>query len=394
MGLGEFLRERVVIYSIALQVVLAFTLAHGYDFRVSYVAGRNIALGSSPYEGGEVSGGLAVGYGTRVQGLGETPLWALVLGASYSLASGHVMLFNIAHKAPLVVGNVAASYLLYSRGAGGWRFFLLNPFLLMVTTAWGKPDLLASLAAVLSLTLLARGSLVLSTALLSLSLMIKPLAVAIAPAYIGTARGRGFNDLLLFLALTTVFSTALFLSPFILLKWPLETVVRGFGNWFSPAGGITLYNVVEIYYDRLTLPEDLWWAGLTTPASLLLLTAYYAAKPPRSVGAALRAGVLSASVFFSVRPWVSEQNLVLLLLLLSVLEGRAPDKPLWVIPLVFMFFNTSVFQLFYLMAPSVISVLVAVDQAVRQHRLWGRLAVTLAWYAALWVKLLGLVRRC
>ena len=52
-SLSDFFRRRDVWIAAALQVVLSIFLAHGYDFRVEYVAGRNIVEGVSPYLGGD-----------------------------------------------------------------------------------------------------------------------------------------------------------------------------------------------------------------------------------------------------------------------------------------------------------------------------------------------------
>ncbi len=135
----------------ALQVGLSIFLAHGYDFRVEYVAGRNIVDGISPYLGGTLTGWMALGYGPQVQGIGETPLWALYLGVCYFLSAGQVFLFNFLSKIPIIAANVSLAYLAFSRGLKGWRFFLLNVFLIAITVTWGKPDNIATVLAILSL---------------------------------------------------------------------------------------------------------------------------------------------------------------------------------------------------------------------------------------------------
>src|SRR3989304_3676611 len=92
--------------AIALQLVLSIFLAHGYDFRVEYVAGRNIVDGLPPYLGGAISGWMTLGYGSQVQGIGETPLWALYIGLCYSVSSGQPFLFNFLSKIPIVAANM------------------------------------------------------------------------------------------------------------------------------------------------------------------------------------------------------------------------------------------------------------------------------------------------
>ncbi|MEM4288203.1 MAG: hypothetical protein QXV97_05290, partial [Candidatus Caldarchaeum sp.] len=101
-----YVKSREVLCSILLQLGLAVFLAHGYDFRVNYVAGRNVVLGRSPYVGGVVEGVLAEGYGSHVQGLGETPLWALYTGLAYSLSSSSLFFFNTLLKIPVIAANI------------------------------------------------------------------------------------------------------------------------------------------------------------------------------------------------------------------------------------------------------------------------------------------------
>ncbi len=174
----EFFKRRDVWIAVALQVILSVFLAHGYDFRVGYVAGRNIANGISPYLGGTLSGWMALGYGPQVQGIGETPFWALYLGFCFLLSAGEVFLFNFLSKIPIIAANVLLAYLTFSKGLRGWRFFLLNVFLIAITVTWGKPDNVATVLAILAVTTDSAGS---SALFLSTSLMIKPLALAILP---------------------------------------------------------------------------------------------------------------------------------------------------------------------------------------------------------------------
>ena len=181
MSLPDFFRRRDVWIAIAIQVGLSVFLAHGFDFRVEYVAGRNIVNGISPYSGGILSGWMTLGYGSQVQGIGETPLWAIYMGLCYFLSAGQPFLFNFLSKIPIVAANVALAYFAYSKGVRGWRFFLFNIYLIVISVTWGKPDNLATLLAVVALV--ATDSATSSAFLLSTSLMIKPLGIAILPAF-------------------------------------------------------------------------------------------------------------------------------------------------------------------------------------------------------------------
>lgn len=364
-----FVRRREVVVSVFVQVVLGLFLAHGYDFQVSYVAGRNIVCGSSPYEGGFVEDVLASGYGSYVQGIGETPLWALYTGAAYFLSSGQIFVFNILLKIPIIAANLFLSYFIKMRN-GDYRFFLFNPFLLLVTAVWGKPDNIAALLALLALY----GS---HKALnLSVSLMVKPLAVAMAPAFI-CAWLRNMKTIIY----TVTFSTLLFFLPFAAFGWPLETVLNGFVNWFKPAGGISIMNLVEYFYNSPVLPETFQAVGYLSVFAILLAIFIGVVFPPTTVDGIARLGLFSASLFFTVRPWVSEQNLIIIHALLIVISNRLPTRLLWVIPLVFAGVNFAIPQQLYLLWPEVVETLALFDHSTR---LLAKFLVAVIWWWVLW----------
>jgi len=379
MRIAESLKQRDIRLALLLQLFLSIFLAHGYDFRVSYVAGRNIVEGLSPYFGGTASGWLAEGYGPEVQGIGETPLWALYLGLSYFLSAGQPFLFNFITKLPIFGANIALAYLVHSKGCKGWRFYLVNAFLILTTVTWGKPDNLATYLAVLSLT--ATESAVGSALLLSTSIMIKPLAVAILPAFFSRLRSKSKSWSVKFVVSAFGVSGMLFITPFLALGWPFETVTSGFVNWFEPAGALSPFNVLEIFYGIFALPSYWRWVGYLAPVAILILTAYGFFRPAKDT---LRLGLLSASVFFTLRPWTSEQNLVIALTLFILINGEITSKRLWAVPLLFAFANNSLQQQLFLLWPGIVSTLDLLYRPVNIYRLWLKFILASAWLLTLW----------
>jgi hypothetical protein len=368
------LKAREFLLPLALQFGVGALLAHGYDFRVSYVAGRNVASGLSPYEGGLVEGFLASGYGGYVQGIGETPLWPLYLGMAYLLSGGQIFLFNLFLKTPIVLANLVLAFLMFRLGRDG-RYFLYNPFLLLVSVAWGKPDNIAALLAVTALTAYGPIRSPLSAAA---SLMVKPLTITAAPAYLARHR-QSFTRI----AAATALTAAMFFSPFIALGWSLETPLNGLSNWIKPAGGISPFNLVEAVYGfgSYTLPDGLELIGMLSPASILLLVIFALYYPPKSLEGVFRLGLLSSSLFLSLRPWVSEQNLLIIHVFLILVCGRLPNTSLWTIPLAFAAANLAIPQTLYLVRPTIIDELYLLDNPIR---LWLKFILAATWLAALW----------
>ena len=373
-----FVGSHAVLAAIALQLLLSGFLAHGYDFRVEYVAGRNIVDGISPYFGGALSGWMTLGFGFQVQGIGETPLWVLYLGLCYFLAMGQPFMFNFLSKIPIVAANVGLAYFAHSRCAKGWKFFLFNFYLIATSATWGKPDNVATLLAVLALV--ASDSATNSALLLSISLMIKPLAVAILPAFLLRLGAESRRWGMEFTIQTIVMSAILFLGPFVTFGWPIETVTNGFVNWFGHAGGLSPFNIVRLGYGTEELPTNLWWAGYLAPLGILIVAVSAILRAPQN---RLRCALLSSAVFFTLRPWNSEQNLVIVLTLFLLLTGEL-SQWLWIIPTIFAIANNSLQQQFYLIRPMIVDELNCLYAPIDNYRLWLKFLLSLAWLGVLW----------
>jgi len=383
----DFFRRRDVWIAVGVQALLSIFFAHGYDFRVEYVAGRNIVEGVSPYMGGVVSGWMSLGYGSQVQGLGETPLWAIYLGFCYLLSGGQPFLFNFLSKVTIVAANMWLAYFAFSRGAKGWRFFLFNIYLIVTTVTWGKPDNLATLLAIVALV--GTDSASYSAFLLSTSLMIKPLAVTILPAFCSRLKTKPVRWSMKFVLATVLMSAGMFLGPFFVFSWPLETVTRGFPTWFGHAGALSPFNFVEIETGSEQLPPGFWWAGYLVVFASLILIAYAMTRKQDT----LRYAILSSAVFFTLRPWNSEQNLVIVLVLLILLGGELPSRWLWAIPIMFAIANNAPQQQLYLLMPTIIDALTRFYAPFDIYRLWLKFFLSLGWLLVLWFNVLVLWKK-
>jgi hypothetical protein len=107
--------------------------------------------------------------------------------------------------------------------------------------------------------------------------------------------------------------------------------------------------------------------------------------------------VILLLIFFLTRTWLSEPNinLVISLALLALASKKLSFRNfgfLWIIPLVFMFFNFATPQLFFLLSPSILSNLAQLDQSILEWRLIGKFVVVIFWQIFAWrlvIKLLG-----
>ncbi|GBC68670.1 hypothetical protein HRbin01_00353 [archaeon HR01] len=364
--------------SIGVQIVLGFFMAHGYDYRVSYVAGRNIAQGTSPYLGGVVEGFLSSWYGRDVQGIGETPLWALYTGVSYILSDGDIHIFNLILKIPIIGCNFLLSYLAVKRGCDP-RFFLLNPFALLVTASWGKPDNISTYFSIVPLLL--SSGLVATSLLFTVSLMVKPLGLPIFPALVGKYSSQSRVRAIIMATMTIALSTAFFFLPFMVFRWPFQTVLEGAANWLKPTGGISPYNIIEAVYGTTTLPENLATLGYAPFVALAILTILISIHPPKHPQDTLSIAITSTALFLSLRPWVSEQNLYIILALMVFTLGKLPTRLLWIIPTIFAVANLSIIQNLYLiLAPTSVET----PDIYPPVRLWVKFLISIGWLALIW----------
>jgi hypothetical protein len=185
--------------------------------------------------------------------------------------------------------------------------------------------------------------------------------------------------------------------PFNLLGWMAPTSPGQVTSYFRMADSMTLFNLVEVIQNTAVLPAGLEFFGyLWIPA---LLIGYYLVyrNPPKSMPELAEKAVVLLLIFFLTRTWLSEPNINLIIsLALIALASKEMNFRnfafLWVIPLVFMFLNTSVQQLFFLISPSIIPDLAQLDQSIRLWRLIGKFVLVLVWQVFAWrlvIKLLG-----
>ena len=399
----------VVVLSVLVQVPLAVFLGHYYDQRSFIDTGYLVSSGLNPYMPHTIS----VFSNPDLIGtnpiIGYPPLWPLLLGAIYRLTYSfvpNIFLYNFAIKLPVILSNIALAYVTKTvmqrlnmpakRVRFAWLFLLFNPFTLLTTTAWGEFDTLIALLCVSSFYFLSQGKAVASSVLLSLSFVLKPISLPLLglPLLFSTPKNQRKN--LLYILILSVTVLALWFLPFNLLGWALPTSPGLASSYFKMADSMTLFNLVEIFTNTAVLPSGLEFLGyLWIPA---LLIGYYliSRNPPKTMSDLAKKAVVLLLIFFLTRTWLSEPNinLIISLGLLALAAKKADFRNfhfLWVLPLVFMFLNTSIPQLFFLVSPSVISNLAVLDQSIRLWRLIGKFIVVVVWQVFGWRLILKLL---
>ncbi len=393
----------IVALSLLLQVPLAVFLGHYYDDKVFMATGYLVSSGLNPYLQYDFTnvfvhpllGGIA-------PSVGYPPPWPLVLGLIYRMSYAvvpNVFLYNFAIKVPIIAANIAIAYIVrnimvssgYSaeKARVAWLFLLFNPFVLLTTSAWGQFDSLVALLCVGSLYLLSKGRHYESALSLGIGVAAKPIALPlIVLPFLFHPKEVTTNKLRYGTVLAGVLLGGYFL-PFLLMGWSLPFAPNQWDTQLLMAGGMTPFNLLEMFQASSTLPSALGFLGFLWLPALVAGCYVVYRSPPTSMKEMTQKAAGLMLIFFLTRSWLSEPNInvVLPLMLLAVKPDEMNFRNfhfLWSIPLVFMFLNLSFPQLFFLVYPSVLTSIAEVDQQIQTARLVARFAVVILWQILAW----------
>ena len=393
----------IVLMSVAVQVPLAVFLGHAYDQTTFMDAGYLVSAGLNPYQSHLVTvfSPYLVGVNPII---GDPPLWPLLLGAIYRLSYGivpNIFLYNFATKIPVIAANLGLAYLTKSllrrQGASerkikfAWIFLLFNPFLLLTTAAWGQFDTLIALLCISSLYLLSNGKTKGSAILFALSAVLKPISLPLIGLPILFISKQSWRKTAIYILISAAVIVALWILPFVPLGWTMPSSGTQLASYFTRAGGMTPFSLVELFRDTVTIPTGLELLGYIWIPALIL--GYYIVyrDPPKTFNELTQKAIGIMLIFFLTYSWLSEPyvNVVIALALLALPFTKINFRNfhfLWVITLVFMIFTTNFFQLFYLVSPqSLVGTAIQIEHNVRDWRLIARFLTVVAWQFFAWM---------
>jgi hypothetical protein len=379
--------------SILLQILLGIFFGHAYDQRIYMATGYLVGTGQNPYIAQDLQ---AVFHNSGFQGMtsvGYPPPWPLVMGLIYLFSYRlfpNILIYNLALKLPIIAANISLAFLVkrilerlrvtqaVSRNA--WLFMLFNPFLLLVTVAWGQFDSLVALLSLLALVFLVDGKSFLSALLLALAISFKPTALPLLPAVGLFLWNRPFRRITSYFSINILFLILFCAGPFLIFHWDPSVIFSHWNAQFSVGGGLSFMTFLELVANSYQLPA--WLAALGFLCFPAVALATFLLKPGADgLQNLLKKATLLVLVFFLFRTWVSETNLILvmpmLVILVSTGELDARLRVAWILPLLFSLFNTSITQLLFPSLPVLMGHLLHESLPFRIIRLTLRTAVVI-----------------
>jgi hypothetical protein len=399
----RFLNSNLILPagSIILQILLALFLGHAYDVRIFMATGYLVGTGQNPYIAQDLS---AVFHNSGFQGittLGYFPPWALVLGLIY-LLTYHVvpnfLLYNLAIKLPVIAANLCLAYLVLSilRRLGireniaraAWIFLLFNPFLLLMSSAWGQFDSVVALLSLLSLLQISKGKITSPAILLALAISLKPTALPLTLVILVYLAGKSFKRTFYYFSVFGLGMILFSAVPFALFGWNPAPILQHWDFHFTVGGGLSFMTFLEFTEWSYALPAQFWFLGwLWVPA--LGIATYFMKGRVNDLGDLIKKSAAMILVFYLCRAWVAETNVVLLLPFVLILVTTKELKRLslaavWVLPLIFSFFNTSLFQLLFPSLPGLMDRLLQWAGNFPAARYDLRTVIVITWLIAGW----------
>ncbi|MGA3059791.1 MAG: hypothetical protein ABSD92_05415 [Candidatus Bathyarchaeia archaeon] len=403
----------LLLLSVVVQIPLAIFLGHYYDERSFLDAGYLVSAGLNPYQAHLItvfsSTPSLIGFNPII---GDPPLWPLLLGAIYKLSyniTPNIFLYNFAIKIPVIATNIVLAYsiknILRKQGASeknikfAWLFLLFNPFILLTTTAWGQFDNLIALLCVASIYFLSKNMVKKNAVLLSLSVVLKPISFPLLGLPLFFSAKKDWPKILQYIVISVAIIVILWILPFYLFGWTLPSSSNKLTSYFTRAGGLSPFNIMEILQDRATLPSGLDFLGYIWIPGLLF--GYYLVyrDPPKTFNELTQKAIGIMLIFFLTYSWLSEPylNVVIALALLALPFTKVNFRNfhfLWVIPLIFMFLSTNFFQLFFLVSPqSLVSAGLQVEHNIRNWRLIAQFLIAVVWQVFAWRLVIKMLNR-
>lgn len=391
----------ILVISITLQMICGYLFGHIYDTRISMASGFLVATGQNPYIAQDLSTVFHNATFQNITTIGYPPPWPLFLGLLYLLSfaiTPNFLIYNLVIKIPIIIANIGLAYLvadviLKNNGdlvsaRNAWIFMLFNPFLIYAGAAWGQIDSIVAVLALSAIVLLFSGNYTFSAFLLALAISFKPIALPLAIIPFLFLYRKSIRQTFTYYG-RLIFGGLLFcVLPFVIFKWDPGIIFHNWNAIFTVGGAMSYLVILEPIQNSYQLHGSWWLIGLIW-IPVLLLAAFLFRRGIIGFKDLIIKSTALILVFFLSRSWLSEPNIVLvlpfLLILYSLTElDRFKLTAVWVLPLLFSFFNTGTAQMLFPSMPLLMTKWLAFSDYYRTYFLVMKIAIVLVWQILGW----------
>jgi hypothetical protein len=244
---------------------------------------------------------------------------------------------------------------------------------------------------------LSEGKLTGPALLLALAISFKPTPLPVLLVIFVYLAGRSIKNTLYYF---TIFSAGVLLFcafPFVIFRWSPAPILQHWDFHFTVGGALSFMTFLEYTIWSNALPGQLWFLGwLWVPA--LGIATYMIKGGVKDLNDLIKKSVALIMVFYLCRAWVAETNVVLVLPLALILVStneldRLSLAALWVLPLSFSFFNTSLPQLLFPSLPGLMDRFLKFAGEFSSARYDLRTLIVVLWLVAGWRVAIACLKR-
>lgn len=348
----------LLLLGIVIREAFSFWTGHPWDFEVWIRVGYYTSKGVNPYGLLDPVPGLSLSGAGTMTSIGYPPFWAFItafLYDLYSLFGGNRFVYYFLLKQPLILGDLAVGYLLF-RIAKLWggtdalsltRFWMLCPFVIVVSSIWGMFDGLT--IAFMLAALVAFGQTYKSASLIGIGAYLKGIPLVFAPVI---SAARDIRHSLKFLLVALGIPITLSIAPFVILRWdPTGFLLMARSQSSRPVEGMTLWSMFRYFPSvfaggffgaLLSVASVMWIPALLVTYAALLARRQKSQDQPQWMISSM---IVVMSVFLITRLYVPEQYalyLIAFLLLDTHLwhpERKALLDATWIAAMIFLLVN-------------------------------------------------------
>jgi hypothetical protein len=317
----------LLLLGLGIREAFSFWTAHPFDFEIWVRLGYYVSRGADPYVSTLPIPGLSIpGTGT-LPSIAYPPFWAFMQALVYDLYSllgySNRFFYYFLLKQETIIPDILVGYLIYriiaqrgnTEGAGrALAFWMVCPFVVIISAVWGMFDQLVLLAVLVSM-LFARNTLT-SAASEGLGIVLKAIPIIFLPVL--TVRQSTKGSRLLFILLAPGLAVFLTLVPYLYFhSWSLSALLGAGSSAASvPSNSMNYWVIAYVVYGYSLLPSSLNQfvngMGYVWILALVLAYVYTLRKTPRD-GISIEYSILALQfitlVFFLTRIGIAEQYL-------------------------------------------------------------------------------------